>query len=80
MQPWRIPRTKNGDWHIVPLTERAVAVLNNRPGKGKSDWVFVGKDPSKHIVEPKRGWYALLEAAVIKISASKIYAERCEAT
>jgi integrase len=66
MGTWKIPRTKNGDWQIVPLTEKAIGVLRSRPAQEDSDWVFPGKDPSRHLVEPKRGWYAILDAAGIE--------------
>jgi integrase len=66
MGTWKIPRTKNGDWQIVPLTEKAIAVLNDRPTKDISDWVFAAKDPTRHLVEPRRGWYAILDAAGIE--------------
>jgi integrase len=66
MGTWKIPRTKNGDWQIVPLTEKALAVLQHRTPKQNSDWVFAAKDPSRHLVEPKRGWYAILDAAGIE--------------
>lgn len=68
---WRIPRTKSGESHTLPLTQSAIAILlerakeNERKQKlgGGSEWVFPGKGCSGHLVEPKKGWYALLESA-----------------
>jgi integrase len=66
MGTWKITRTNNGDWQIVPLTEKAIAILRNRSAKQNSKLVFAAKDPSRHLVEPKRGWYAILNAAGIE--------------
>jgi integrase len=61
---WRIPLTKNKESHVVPLTKAAVQVLSSR--ERNSDWVSPGKDPANHLVEPKRAWYRLLQAAQIE--------------
>lgn len=67
LKTWRIPRTKNGDWQIVPLTVEAEKVLESRkPCTEPLGWVFPSKDPNHHLVELKRGWKALLEAAELK--------------
>jgi integrase len=60
---WRIPRTKSGDSHVVPLTQLALEVLARRCDTKTSDWVFPSKSATGHLVEPKRSWYLLLEAA-----------------
>lgn len=65
-ETWRIPLTKNQESHLVPLTSAALQLLRNRKAESSSDWVFPGKDPKKHVVEPKKGWYRILEEAQIE--------------
>lgn len=68
---WTIPRTKSGESQTLPLTQSALAILFDRDKQNKrlqkigegSEWVFPGNGASGHLVEPKKGWYALLEAA-----------------
>lgn len=64
---WRIPRTKSGESHTLPLIaillERAKENERKQKLGGGSEWVFPGKGCSGHLVEPKKGWYALLESA-----------------
>jgi integrase len=62
---WRIPLTKNGDSHTIPLTAPALAILNERHAKSQSEWVLPGKVPGCHLVEPKRVWHRLLADAKI---------------
>ncbi|MCX7123948.1 MAG: tyrosine-type recombinase/integrase [Gammaproteobacteria bacterium] len=64
---WRIPKTKNGDAHTVPLVEEAIAILKARQAKSDSEFVFPSKTSKLgHLVEPKRSWYNLLERANLK--------------
>ena len=63
---WRIPRTKSGDSQTLPLTSSALAILSKRFDERSedNDWVFPSKtSTSGHLVEPKKGWYALLKAS-----------------
>jgi len=67
LKTWRIPRTKNGDWQIVPLTVEAQKVLEARmSGPKLQGWVFPSKQTGKHLVELKRGWKVLLKAAELQ--------------
>lgn len=63
---WTIPRTKSGDSQTIPLTSAALEILTARQNSVKGDWVFPGDGKTGHLVEPKKGWHALLEAAGIK--------------
>lgn len=63
---WMIPRTKSGDSHGVPLTGLAVEVLGRRRETATSEWVFPGNGEIGHLVEPKRSWHLLLDAAELK--------------
>lgn len=60
---WRIPLTKNGLPHEVPLHDLAVAVLRLRAKKATGQWVFPGPGKTGHMTEPKKGWDRILERA-----------------
>lgn len=53
---WRIPasRSKNGRSRIVPLNEVALGVLRQRPRAPGNGFVFPGKVPGKHLVNPTK--------------------------
>lgn len=63
---WRIPLTKNKESQFIPLTSSAVELLKRRFDTRKGPWVFPGRSPEDHLVEPKRPWYKLLNDAKIK--------------
>ncbi len=66
---WRIPDTKSGEPQVVPLSERAMAVLHSRRQATTDDcpWVFPtsGNRPSKtgHLQDPTKIWKQVLERA-----------------
>lgn len=61
---WRIPRTKNGTWQIVPLLPAALQILEQRRQAPASPWVFpAAKSQTEHMVEPQSGWRRVLERA-----------------
>jgi integrase len=39
---WRIPETKAGNSHLLPLPSPAMAMLETLPSRGTSEWVFPG--------------------------------------
>lgn len=50
-----LPTTKNGDPLILPVSDYLFARLRERKqNAGSSPWVFPGKGPAGHIVEPKK--------------------------
>jgi integrase len=53
---WRIPLTKNGESHTVPITKAALQILQIRHANKQDVWVFPGKEPGQHLVEIKRVW------------------------
>jgi integrase len=53
---WRIPQTKAGNSHLLPLPGPVLAALSGLPSRGKSDWVFPGDGAAGHIVEPAKAW------------------------
>ena len=62
---WRIPETKNGTEHSIPLVPEAVALLTKRFQAKKCEWVFPGVGKSGHLMEPKRAWTRILTEAGI---------------
>ena len=63
---WRIPETKNGESHTVPLTIQVVQLLNKRKALKTSRFVFHGSGKTGHLVEPKKGWIRIKERAGIE--------------
>ena len=62
---WRIPETKNGTEHSIPLVPEAVALLKKRFKHKQSDWVFPGTGKTGHLMEPKKAWRRILTQAGI---------------
>jgi len=74
-QEWHIPNTKNGDPIIIPLTPKAITILQQRwqtaladcPQGRKPQWVFPSnKSKTGHIACPAHSWKKLLEKAEIE--------------
>jgi integrase len=63
---WRIPQTKSGNSHLLPLPQPALALLSELPSRGKSDFVFPGDGASGHIVEPAKAWQRIRARAGVK--------------
>jgi integrase len=68
---WRLPKTKNGRQHVVPLTDRAMELLTNRrhraekndKGGLRSPWLFPRKGyPDEPIRQTRDAWQRLREA------------------
>jgi integrase len=54
---WRIPETKAGNSHLLPLPSPAAAILETLPSRGQSEWVFPSEDSKAgRIVEPAKAW------------------------
>ncbi|HXN06768.1 MAG TPA: tyrosine-type recombinase/integrase [Nitrospiria bacterium] len=60
---WRIPDTKQGKPHIIPLPGAAVDILKTIPRLKNSPFVFPGTGESGHLKEPKKVWADLIERA-----------------
>jgi integrase len=67
-EAWRIPETKSGEPVTVPLSPRALAILENRKSSSDCEWVFPGPGATGHLVEPKTAWKRILKnAAAIQL-------------
>jgi integrase len=53
---WRLPMTKAGRSHLLPVPVPAVEILRSLPSRDKSDWVFPGAGATGHLAEPKKAW------------------------
>jgi integrase len=63
---WRIPETKAGNSHLLPLPSPAAAILETLPSCGQSEWVFPSDDSKAgHIVEPAKAWQRIRRRAGI---------------
>ncbi len=51
---WTIPRTKNGESQILPLTRSVLEILSKRHDSKTSEWVFPSERSTGHLVEPKK--------------------------
>jgi integrase len=53
---WRIPTTKAGRPHLLPLPGPALEVLNSLRKDSRNEFVFPGTGATGHLVEPKKAW------------------------
>lgn len=60
---WRIPETKNGLPHLVPLVPVMTDMLKTRQKQIGTEWVFPSTGVTGHYMEPKKGWKVLLARA-----------------
>ena len=61
---WRIPETKAGNSHLLPLPSPAIAMLEALPSREQSEWVFPSLDSKAgHIVEPAKAWQRIRRRA-----------------
>lgn len=62
---WRIPETKNGSSHSLPLIPEAIRVLESRSKVRSSDYVFPNKFNTGPMVSPNKVWKRILERSGI---------------
>lgn len=63
---WRIPETKAGNTHLLPLPIPAMAIIDGLPSRDKSEWIFPGDGATGHIVEPTKAWRRVRNHAGVK--------------
>jgi len=61
----RLPETKAGRPHLLPLPAPAIAMLEDLPSRRESDWVFPSASASGHIMEPAKAWQRIRQRAGI---------------
>ena len=61
---WKIPETKNGMSHLIPLSHQALSILQERYEAKHNEWVFPSQtSKSGHLEEPKSAWKRILQRA-----------------
>ena len=68
---WRIPKTKAGRPHYLPLPQQVKALLTALPRMKDNPYVFVGVKSGGHIVDIKKAWERIKERT--KISDIRIH-------
>ncbi|MBI1821138.1 MAG: tyrosine-type recombinase/integrase [Nitrospirae bacterium] len=63
---WRIPETKAGRSHFIPLPTPVVRILEDLKRKSTSPFVFPGNGKSGHLNDPRKAWLRICEVAKIK--------------
>ncbi|MET0117771.1 MAG: site-specific integrase [Sedimenticola sp.] len=74
-EEWKIPETKAGESHTLPLVAGVIDVLRQRKAEAKrkaeeektegSPFVFPGHGKTGHLVEPKTAWKRILSRAAL---------------
>lgn len=62
-ETWRIPDTKNGEPLTIPLTSKAIEILERRKKLTKSPWVFPSENSSSYYNDPSRAWERIRKKA-----------------
>jgi integrase len=60
---WRMPESKNGQPHTVPLVPKAHEILKSRHQLSTSEWIFPGTGKTGHLVSPKSAWLRIRKKA-----------------
>lgn len=60
---WRVPHTKSGEPHVVPLSSPALAILEALPRLAGNPHVFPGHKHGSHLVNIDKNWRAVRERA-----------------
>lgn len=64
---WRLPTTKAGRSHLLPLPTPAVTILESLPSRGQSEWLFPStRAASGHLEEPRKVWQRIRSQADVK--------------
>jgi integrase len=53
---WRIPQTKAGQWHLLPLPGPLIQILVELPRVMSNPYLFVGRHGKGHLKNISRGW------------------------
>jgi integrase len=61
----RLPTTKAGRSHLLPLPLRAAEILRALSSRGQSEWVFPNKTGDAHTVEAAKAWQRIRARAEV---------------
>jgi integrase len=62
---WRIPNTKSGRPHLLPLPRVAVQILERLPSRNNSEWLFPGDKTNTSITSPSKAWQRIRKRAAL---------------
>lgn len=62
----RLPETKAGRPHLLPLPRAAISILEFSPSQTKSGWIFPSNSSTGHIVEPAKAWQRIRKRAGVE--------------
>jgi integrase len=63
---WRLPTTKAGRPHLLPLPTPATTILESLPSREQVDWLFPSPTAaSGHLEEPKKAWQRIRDRAQV---------------
>ncbi len=62
---WRIPETKAGHPHLLPLPRAVAELLAGLPSRAEGGWLFPGTGATGHIAEPKKAWQRIRARACV---------------
>lgn len=62
---WRIPQTKSGQWHLLPLPGPLVQILEGLPRIKGNPFVFVGRHEKSHLQNISKAWKKIRDEAGI---------------
>jgi integrase len=62
---WRIPNTKSGRPHLLPLPRAAVQILERLPSRNNSEWLFPGEKANASITSPSKAWQRIRRRAAL---------------
>jgi integrase len=59
----RLPKTKAGRSHLLPLPSSAVELLSSLPSRTQNEWVFPSRSGGGHSVEAAKAWQRIRQRA-----------------
>ncbi len=61
----RLPMTKAGRSHLLPLPSPAIDIIRSLPSRGQSAWVFPSRNGEGHAVEAAKAWQRIRVRAAV---------------
>ena len=59
----RLPMTKAGRSHLLPVPSSGVSLLRSLSSRGRSEWVFPSRNRESHATEPAKAWQRIRNRA-----------------